>query len=87
MKTLVWSLFDSKTRVFSRPFHTLTKNEAHRTCMLTLADPSSLPSKCPEDFTLFDLGTYDDETGMFELLPAPSAVFNLATISNDSAEV
>lgn len=31
-------------------------------------------SKHPEDFALYHLGSYDDGTGMFELLPTPRQI-------------
>lgn len=38
--------------------------------------PNTDIGRHPEDFTLFKLGTYDDSTGRFDLLPSPEAVGN-----------
>ena len=41
-----------------------TKGEATRAFMTTVNDPKSHLNKYPADFTLFEIGTYDETKGL-----------------------
>ena len=45
-----------------------------------LARPDSHYGKHPEDFSLYRLGTFDDGSGSFELLPEPKFVVALRSL-------
>lgn len=74
MKMQVFSVFDSKTKVFSQPNFLVNKGAALRAWMDACNDPQSNISKHPEDFTFFHIGEYDDENGTFENLKTPESL-------------
>lgn len=72
MKLEVYSVFDSKVGSYARPFFMRTKGEALRAWSKVCNDSSTEIYEHPEDFTLFQLGYFYEETGLFECLPTPN---------------
>lgn len=68
MKHQVMVIYDSKARVFFKPYYVSTIEVGQRAFAGALQDNSTEVSKFPADFTLFHLGAYDDELGSYELL-------------------
>ena len=64
MKLLVYSIYDSKAEAYLRPFFVPTKGLAIRSVTEGLADPHSSLAKHVADYTLFEIGEYDDATGV-----------------------
>ena len=60
----LFTVYDCKTETYLRPFTMLTKGEAIRGFAETANDPQSQICKYPADFTLFELGEYDDQTAV-----------------------
>lgn len=63
MKQLVFSVYDSKANAYLRPFFTTTKGLALRSFIDAANDPRETINKYPGDYTLFELGEYDDASG------------------------
>ncbi len=63
----VFAVFDSKARVFFSPFYCPSKEVAIRAFKTAANDPESQLCQHSSDFTLFQLGTFNDELGTFEL--------------------
>lgn len=63
----VYTVFDVKLGVYSAPFLAINKNDALRKVQDVLEDPRHLFTKHAEDFTLFEIGQYDDEKGRYEM--------------------
>lgn len=63
MNMKIFSIFDEKTEVYSKPFYELTIGSAIRVFSDAANDPQSPFSKHPEDYTLFLIGDFDDNTG------------------------
>lgn len=59
-------IFDSKVQAFATPFFVRSQAEGIRSLVANLSDPESLLHKFPEDYSLYSLGTFDDETGILE---------------------
>lgn len=74
MQLKIFSIRDSKGEVFNTPFYQKTHGEAERNFRQLLSDEKSLVSKYPDDFDLYYLGTYDDQTGKFNSLDTPQHV-------------
>lgn len=70
-KKLVYSVFDSKVGMYAQPFFMRTKAEALRGWQTVANDPETNIAKFPEDYSLFELGEYDEERGAFMNHPAP----------------
>jgi hypothetical protein len=63
-----YTLFDSKTECYVPPFYAKAKGDAIRQITQVVNDKSAKQdfAKYPEDFTLFEIGIFDDSTGQFE---------------------
>jgi len=59
----VYSIFDSKSRVFSRPYYCINGDVALRGFAQLANDKQTEIGAHPADFTLFCIGTFDDELG------------------------
>jgi len=75
-KLKVYSVYDSKMEAYMQPFFTHTKGAALRMWADTVADPKTQFSRHPADFTLFEIGDYDDSNGR---LSSHEAKINLGT--------
>lgn len=74
MVSEVFSVYDSKAEVYSKPFLMKKPGEAMRLFVNVVNDPQTEMNKHPEDFTLFHLGTFDDEKGTFENKKTPTSM-------------
>lgn len=63
MKLNIYAIYDSKIEAYMQPFFMRTKGEALRAWEELANDSKSNISKHPADFTLFEIGEYDDQTG------------------------
>lgn len=63
----VFSVYDSKAEVYMTPIFFKTKGEALRAFTSTVNDESHHFHKYAEDFTLFEVGSYDDSKCKFDL--------------------
>lgn len=69
-----FSIRDAKAEIFNTPFFAKTHGEAERQFRTLVNDEKSVPFQYPEDFDLYFVGTYDDNTGKFESLSTPQHV-------------
>lgn len=69
MKSKVYTVYDSKIEAYMSPFLMQTKGQAIRAFSDTVNDPDSKNGfhQHPEDFTLFEIGEYDDQTGVYTM--------------------
>lgn len=66
MKLHVYSVFDSKTKVYSQYFMYLTRGECYRSFSDILARNDSQFAKHPGDYTLYEVGVFDTDTALIE---------------------
>jgi hypothetical protein len=66
MMTQLYSIYDTKSKVYGKPFHALNENVAIRACKDAMTDPNVDFGRHPEDFILFHIGQYNDNTGEIE---------------------
>ena len=71
MKFEIFTIYDSKAESYSRPMFFETKGVAIRSFMDVLKAGDSQISKYPEDYTLFHLGTWEDQQAKFESNSTP----------------
>lgn len=71
MNHQVMCVYDSKARVYYKPYYVSTVEVGQRAFAGAVSDVGTEVSKFPADFVLFHLGTFDDDTGRFEQLPEP----------------
>lgn len=61
--TNVYSIFDSKAEAHMQPFFADTHGLALRTFEKHINNPETIFNAHPADFTLFYIGTFDEQTG------------------------
>lgn len=77
MMSKMYSVFDAKLAVFSHPWYALTDAAAIRSFTDAVNDPNSPRpewGKHPEDFSLFYIGDFYDDTGHVEAATPVSLV-------------
>lgn len=62
-KFKAFSVYDVKSETYSPPFFEKTSGLALRSFTEAIKDPRSALSKYPADFTLFEIGHFDDSSG------------------------
>lgn len=70
----IFTVFDTKIETYCVPFYMPHRGAAIRTFTEMVNDPSHTFGKHPEDYVLFELGSYDDQTARVEQLKAPSSL-------------
>lgn len=77
---LIFSVYDSKAEAFGAPIFVDTVGLALRSFQAAVADERSELHRFSEDFTLFELGSFDRKDGSFVLHPAPRSVVRAAVV-------
>lgn len=70
----VFGIYDSKTQAYLPPFMMQHIGDAERALIEHVNDPQHNFSKWAEDFTLFELGTWNNSTGKYDLYEAPKSI-------------
>lgn len=70
----IFTVYDCKAEAYLQPFYCKSKGEALRSFVEIANDKQSQIGKYPEDFTLFELGEFDDSTAKFRMLDAGVAL-------------
>lgn len=65
MQLRMFSIFDSKVQTFNSPWFMLTAGAALRAFADMRDDPNTMIHKHPGDYTLFEVGVFDQWTGEF----------------------
>lgn len=68
MNSKAFTVYDGKAKTFSSPFFMITTGMALRAFEDLVNDPATMPSRHPEDFVLYECGTFDDQTGLMEFI-------------------
>lgn len=66
----LYSVYDSVAEVWGKPFPMKNKGEAIRGFTQAVNDQSTQLYLHPEDYTLFEIGEWDDDTGTIIMHPA-----------------
>lgn len=75
----IFTVHDSKAEAYLPPFYMKTKGEALRAFETTVKDENSQFNKYPADYTLVELGTFNEETAAISAHPSPLILENAAT--------
>lgn len=70
MKSKMYTAYDSKVELYLPPFFMRTRGEAVRAWETAVNDPQTQMCRHPDDFTLFEIGEFDDSTGCVEMYGA-----------------
>lgn len=71
MISKIFTVYDCKAEAYLPPFMYQNKGEAIRAFADTVNNEKSMMNKHPEDYTLFELGTWDDNSAKYDILFTP----------------
>lgn len=74
MQLKLYSVRDSKGEVYSPPFLAKTPGEAERSFHGLVKDPKTQVGQYPEDYDLYQIGTFDDVAGKIVGLDTPQHI-------------
>lgn len=83
MKCQIFAIYDSVSETFTKPFASHSVNTARREIADVVNQKESKYSKHSEDFSLFHLGSYDENTALFKILTAPTSVTQFLTLKEN----
>lgn len=66
----MFTVYDSKAEAYLPPFYLAASGQAVRTFADTANDPNHAFGKHPSDYTLFEIGVFDDQHASFNILDA-----------------
>ena len=81
-----YSVFDGTAQAFAQPFYMANDGMAIRAFAGTVNDQKdgNTIAAHPEQFTLFQIGTFDDKTGVIEKLETPRSIgLGVEFVEND----
>lgn len=81
----VFAIYDSKAEAYLPPFTMKSKGEAIRALSGLVNDAQHNFCKYAEDFTLFDIGSWDDTSCKYDLLSTPHSLGVLLEFKKDVA--
>lgn len=82
MKSNLYTIYDSKSLVYSSPIAIINDATAMRAFENEVTNADSLKSQNPQDYTLFCCGEWDDERGWIEPHSPRSLANGLEVYSN-----
>lgn len=67
----MFTIYDSKLKAYMPPLYYRNSGEALRAVTMSLEKSDHPFAKFPGDYTLFEIGQFDDETGAIDQLSTP----------------
>lgn len=62
----IFAVWDNKAEAFMQPFFSDTVGLALRAFQNNIENPESIMNKYPNDFCLYEIGTFDEASGIIE---------------------
>ncbi|WNK14936.1 MAG: nonstructural protein [Microvirus sp.] len=88
MKLIMAAIFDAKSESYGRPMFVRAYGEAERAFKDVVNDGKSDYSLHPEDFSLFEVGTFEDASGVVVGLSVPRCLGTAVTFkTTDPAQL
>lgn len=78
----VYSVYDTKVCAFTSPFFASTDGEATRYVRGAVEDPNTMLYKYPEDYTLFCIGSFDEESGDLAAEATPRSIITIVVLKS-----
>lgn len=85
MELKAFSIRDAKAEIFNPPFYKKTHGEAERDFKTLVNDPKSQVYLYAEDYDLYFIGVYDDNTGKFMSLDTPQHLVKAVQLKEQQA--
>jgi len=76
MQINIYSVYDEKAENFGTPFFMKNQQMAERAYGDLVNDPNSTINRHPGDYKLYDVGSFDDVTGIIEPNDSPKFISN-----------
>ena len=67
MQQRIYTVYDSKAEAYMKPFFTTTKGLALRSFVDEANKPGTSLNTYPSDYTLFEIGMYDEQKGIITM--------------------
>lgn len=80
MKQIIYSVRDEKMQNYLSPFVSDGVVPALRSLTLAVNNPDSMFSKFPEDYSLYEIGSFDSATGRLSSHDIPDHVASLTSL-------
>lgn len=80
MKVKMYSLRDQQLGIYHAPMFLLSETIAIRTLYMAMADKNSQLVHFSENFALYELGEFDDQSGIVSMLETPKMIVSAKTI-------
>lgn len=88
MKLFMFSILDGKSGIYNNPFPAVSRGVALRMFTDLVNDRKTTVSQHPEDYTICELGSFEDATGVMESHTSPIPLGNAtAFIVHSPSEV
>jgi len=81
----IYSIFDSKSGIFSVPYFVINDNVALRSFADVVNDPSTTVFRHPTDYVLYKIGEFDDSTGRLTSITPVLSLGNAGEFKRDRA--
>lgn len=85
MKQNAYAIKDAKTNTYGVPFFTHNDGTAERSFTQAANDPNTTIHQFPQDYALYRVGEFDDESG--EIKPEKPVFISNAPITKSATEV
>lgn len=85
MKLNIYAIMDNKMSAFMTPFFSHNDQTAQRSLKIAVTTEGSPMSAAPEDFDLYKIGVFCDESGLIEPDPTPVFVVRAAHLKEKSS--
>lgn len=82
----IYTIYDSATQAYGRPFFLASKGEALRFAIQVSEDPNMLIGRFPDQFTLFRIGQYDDQSAYIDQLETRERIVGFHELKKEGAE-
>lgn len=82
--TKIYSIYDIKSESFAMPFYAVNDAVAIRTVQDAMAQPEIPLARYPNDFAIYYLGEFEEETGLINPAEMPCHIIILAQIRQES---
>ena len=66
MKLKLFTIYDKKTKVHTPPIHGHNRGQIYRQLEMDLKKGSSTIVHYPDDYQLYEVGVFDDQSGLVE---------------------
>ena len=81
MKLQMFSIYDTVSKLYARPFFDINDSTAKRNLRAAINDPKSGLSENINDYRLYLIGEFDDQSGSFTLADhSPAYIDNFTNI-------